>query len=161
MLIQLVLILRYMEYAKMLIWEIAGFKASGDKKNSYPFKNWDVGNFPLHISRWVKLTQFYIKVLSSEMDQAKREREAQRFSENFAHPHPGIALQSFRTPPYSLIGNLKPTGLAAMKIQCRTAFRAFYLISMPDFVRTLMYIYTIKQACQYLYALCICVQCTA
>ncbi len=59
-LIQLVLILWYMEYAKLLIWEIAGFKAGGDKKNSYPFKNWDVGNFPLHISRWVKLTQLYL-----------------------------------------------------------------------------------------------------
>ncbi len=55
-----ILILWYMEYAKMLIWEIAGFKAGGDKKNSYPFKNWDVGNFPLHISRWVKLLQFYL-----------------------------------------------------------------------------------------------------
>ncbi len=73
----------------MLIWEIAGFKAGGDKKNSYPFKNWDVGNFPLHISRWVKLTQFYLKVLSSEMDQAKsglilkvfiKERGAEIFS---------------------------------------------------------------------------------
>ncbi len=71
----------------MLILEIAGFKAGGDKKSSYPFKNWDVGNFPLHISRWVKLTQFYIKVLSIEMDQAKRglfersllQREAQSF----------------------------------------------------------------------------------
>jgi hypothetical protein len=58
-LIQLVPFLWYMKYAKMLIWEIAGFKAGGDKKSSYPFKNWDVGNFPLHISRWVKLSQFY------------------------------------------------------------------------------------------------------